>query len=117
MTESKTDNKREAPISYRPPAALREEFFARVERSGLSTNAFLTQAVFGQPAPRQKRAVAIDGAVLARLLGEAASIRDALHEITLSGGDTPANALRLEAAMDDLAVIRAALIKAYGRKP
>jgi len=44
MTD-KNRKKREAPISYRPPAALREEFFARVEKSGLSASGFITKSI------------------------------------------------------------------------
>ncbi len=36
---NKTKQKRPAPISYRPPADLAEEFQRRVEASGLSVNA------------------------------------------------------------------------------
>ena len=108
--KTKTENKRAAPISYRPPAALRAAFHERVESSGLSANAFITKAVFeGRLRPEQ--------ALLARLLAEAASIRDALHDIALTGADTPANALHLEMALRDLTEIRAALVKAYGRRP
>jgi len=54
-----TKKNREAPISYRPPETLREEFRARVEKSGLSVNAFITQAVFASPPPRQSRRPAV----------------------------------------------------------
>ena len=43
MTE-KTDKKRDAPISYRPPADLADEFRRRVEASGLPVNAYITRA-------------------------------------------------------------------------
>ena len=55
-----TNRKREAPISYRPPKGLREEFHARVEKSGLSTSAFITKAVFATDPPRQSRRPAKD---------------------------------------------------------
>ncbi len=53
--------------------------------------------------------------LLARLLAQAAKIRDELHEISLAGSDN--SALLIEAAFDELTEIRAALIKASGRKP
>ena len=59
----KTGKKREAPISYRPPAALREEFHSRVEKSGLSASAFITKSVFGNDAPRQSRRPATGGEI------------------------------------------------------
>ena len=115
MTE-KTKKGREAPISYRPPAELREAFRARVEKSGLSTNAFITKAVFGGDAPRQSRRPAIEEKLLARLLAEAAAIRGQLHEITLTGAQDR-DTILLEMAASDLAEIRAALLLAMGRKP
>ena len=108
--------KRESPISYRPPAALREEFFARVAHSGMSTNAFLTQAVFENAPGRSSRRPPIEKELLARLLSQAGHIRAALHEVALTGGDAPANAMLIEAALDDLTEIRAALVKTLGRQ-
>lgn len=113
----KESKKREAPISYRPPAGLREEFYERVARSGLTTNAYLTKAVFDVAPGRQSRRASIEKELLARLLSEAGHIRDALHEVALSGGDSPASTMLIEAAMNDLTEIRAALIKAIGRQP
>ncbi|PQO22447.1 hypothetical protein C2I36_12955 [Rhodobacteraceae bacterium WD3A24] len=101
--------KRAAPISYRPPKDREDEFRARVAASGLSVNAFLTESVFGRTRHRPGELKA-----LARLLGRAAHIRDNLHEISMSaGGD---DALVIEAAMDELAEIRAALLDLMGRK-
>lgn len=114
MTDRK-NKKREAPISYRPPKGLREEFRLRVEKSGLSTGAFITKAVFATDPPRQSRRPGVEAELLARLLAQAAKIRDELHEISLTGIDD--NAPVIEAAFDELTEIRAALIKASGRKP
>jgi hypothetical protein len=112
----KERKKREAPISYRPPSELREEFFARVQKSGLSTSAFLTKAVFGQGPTRQSRRPAIEQQLLARLLVQAAVLRDRLHDIEAAqeGGD---NALLIAQAVEELTVIRAALLKAMQRAP
>ena len=102
---------REAPISYRPPKDRTEEFRALVAESGLSVNAFITDRVFGHT----RRRLA-DPQMLARLLGNAARIRDQLHEISLQVAHG-ANALAIEAALEELTVIRSALIKLMGRKP
>jgi hypothetical protein len=112
----KNRTKREAPISYRPPAELREAFAARVEKSGLSTSAFITHAVFSQEAPRQSRRPPVEQKMLAQLLAQAAQIRDQLHEISLTGADDR-NTVLIETAVADLAELRAALFKAMGRKP
>lgn len=115
MTEKKKET-RPAPISYRPPAHLRDEFQARVEKSGLSVSAFLTKCVFGKLSPRQTRRPPLEKKLIAKLLGEAARIRDALHEISLRG-DCLENALLVEQAVEELTAIRTLLMKAMGRKP
>lgn len=110
----KKHKKREAPISYRPPKALRDEFHARVKSSGLSTGAFLTQAWSSQDPPRQSRRPAIEEKLLAKLLAEAAAIRSELHEIaSTKGAVTPS----IKEAAQALTEIRAALLKAMGRNP
>lgn len=104
----KTAHRRDAPISYRPPKALREEFYRRLEESGLSMNAFITKGVLGNKSPRAQN----ERLLLARLLQEAASIADRLHDMR-PGEDEAA----LKAALDDLAHIRAALLVLMGRRP
>ena len=109
----KTGKKRDAPIPYRPPAALRDEFHSRVEKSGLSTSAFLTKSVFGNDAPRQSRRPAIEQKLLAQLLAQAAQIREELKRV--SGPDS--NPQAIEAATEELRLIRVALFKEMGRQP
>ncbi len=111
MTEKK---KRDAPISYRPPEALREEFRSRVEKSGLSANAFITQAIFESAVPRQARRAPIEQQQIARLLSETARLHDCLRELSQSDVTDPA---LLEGAVRDLQDIRAALLSALGRRP
>lgn len=111
MTEKK---KRDAPISYRPPEALREEFRTRVEKSGLSVSAFITQAIFESDAPRQVRRAPIEQQQVARLLSEAARLHDCLRELGHTDGTDPA---LLEEAVRDLHEIRTALLSALGRRP
>ena len=109
MTEK---NKREAPISYRPPHELREQFRARVEDSGLSVNAFITAAVFGDDAPKPARRTSASRADVARLLAETALLNERLKGFA---GDT--DPALLEDAVRDLREIRAACLKALGRSP
>lgn len=111
MTEKET---RAAPISYRPPAELREAFRARVEASGLSVNAFITQAIFDQDAPRQRRRASVKQQAIARLLAEIARLRDRLGAV---GVEADLDAALLEEAVRDLREIRAACLAALGRKP
>ena len=116
MTD-KDRKKRVAPISYRPPVELREEFQARVEKSGLSTSAFITKAIFNQVAPRQVRRPPIEKKLLAKLLAEAARIRADLHEISMCGGDDTETAHLIEQAVETLIDIRTAIMQVAGRKP
>lgn len=116
MTE-KTDKKRESPISYRPPALLRDEFFRRVEASGLSANSYITKALFGAAAPRATRTPRVEKAMLATLLARSAAIRDALDDAAHRTPDDAAASEAIQAACDELTVIRVALMKMMERVP
>ena len=114
MTE-KTDKKRDAPISYRPPADLADEFRRRVESSGLPVNAYITRAIFNAAIPRATRHPAAEKQMLAHLLGRSAAIRDALDNASRVAGAETADAMK--AACEELTVIRAALMKMMEREP
>jgi len=110
MPDKRVHKRRPAPISYRPPKGLAAEFHARVGASGLSANAFITEAVFGRNRHRPDELQALAG-----LLARTAEISDRLHDIELAGaGDST---LPIEGAQRDLADIRAALIALMGRAP
>ena len=114
MTGPKNNKKRSAPISYRPPEGLRGELYARHLKSGLSMNAFITEAIFGRPMPRQTRRPPVEEVELVKLLALAASIRDELTSLQ----NTPQDHLeaeRLLSALDDLTVLRSAIFSALGR--
>lgn len=101
--------KRIAPTSYRPPAQLQEEFTARVERSGLSKNAFITKSIFNdQTALGTRHAVAQEKDIV-RLLTKCASLKTTLDKIEDRSVVT--------AAYADLYELRAACFKLLGRKP
>ena len=112
---AENDNKREAPISYRPPKELRAEFERRVNASGLSTSAFITKSVFGAEPPRQSRRPSIEHQAVAQILGELARVRDQLHTVAIASG--PGSEVLLEEAVRSLTEIRSACFKALGRKP
>src|SRR5215469_9751470 len=116
MTDE-TKQKRPAPISYRPPADLVEEFRRRVETSGLSVNAYITTALFNLPVPRGARRPAVEKAMLGKLLGRSGAIRDALDHATRIAGDDVRLLAAIEAAHDELTVIRAAVLKMMEREP
>ena len=98
---------RSPPVSWRPPKGREAEFAQAVAASGLSTNAFITQAVFRS---RNK----IERAMLAKLLGQAQRISDELHEAQLAGGGE--NSLLLEEAGRALEEIRAGIMNLMERR-
>ena len=107
--------KRGAPISYRPPAGMAAEFRMRVLNSGLSVNAFITQAVFGQKAPPTRRSATLDQKMVAQLLSQSARIADKLEEADMFG---PAGQqAAVEECRQELIEIRSCLMAALGRSP
>lgn len=107
--------KRQAPISYRPPERLREEFHARAQKSGLSINAFITRAVFGASAPRARRKPALDQQMAAQLLSQAARIADLLGQAPPESHNAHASLVR--EARAELTEIRSALLALLGSEP
>jgi hypothetical protein len=108
--------KRPAPISYRPPKALCDEFMTRAQNSGLSTSAFITASVFGKVPPRSVRTVPLEKQAGAALLAQAASINDRLRKIIEGVDDLPSLTL-LEQCQAELSGIRSCLLAALGRRP
>jgi hypothetical protein len=113
---SERDDKREAPISYRPPRELRAEFEQRVLASGLSTSAFITKAWSGADPPRRSRRPTVDHEAVARILAGLAQVRDALLGVA-NASETGPNRVAIEQATRSLIEMRAACFQALGRKP
>jgi len=111
------DNKRKAPISYRPPEELRAEFERRVNASGLSTSAFITKAWSGSEPPRQSRRPTIDHRAVAKLLAALAGVSDQLRAAVSASGQGGESETRFKEAVSSLTEMRAACFKALGRKP
>ena len=89
----------------------------RVQRSGKSVNAFITAAIFSGDAPRAQRTSPVEREMLAKLLFQAAQIRDELRVIAESESGREWAHERYSAACQDLSEIRAALLKFMGRAP
>lgn len=104
--------KRKNPVSWRPPASRQAEFDAMVSSSGLSANAFLTEAVFGKnryrPAELQK---------LARILALEQAQSDALRKFNEAAPRDPEIKSRLDEYNLRKIEIRSALFELMGRKP
>ena len=115
--EKQTDKRRKAPISYRLPKGKEDEFAVRVERSGLSQNGYISRCIFGSADARASRRPKIEQQLIAQLLSQAARLHDDLSQISHLAGENPSIAGRLDQANSELAAIRAACFKAFGKKP
>src|ERR1700676_2592497 len=109
---SELSSKRKAPISYRPPEELREEFERRVEASGLPNSAFITKPVFGADPPRQSRRPSIEQQAVAQILAALACVRDQLQAVATTMGQGGASGVMFEEAVRALTEIRAACFQA-----
>lgn len=103
---------RTPPISWRPPSARRAEFDALVAESGLSQNAFLTEAVFARGRHRKSEML-----TLARILGQAQTQSDLLRGFESAARMDPEIRTLLAEIFDQQAEIRTALFLLMGRKP
>jgi len=93
MPDKRSQTRRPAPISYRPPKGRTAELRALVAASGLSTNAFITACVFGRTRHRST------AEPLSESIDRTAQIADLLHELSIAGA---ANAKAIQAAQDEL---------------
>lgn len=109
-------SKREAPISWRPPAEERDAFFSRVRASGLTTNEYITRCVIQGKPPRQQRGHGEVRKDLAKILAECSAIRDGLQRLEKHAENDPDIALALQGAVQHLEVIATAIMQATGRK-
>ena len=107
-----SDRKRRAPVAWRPPIDRWDEFDARVSASGLSRNAFITEAVFGRSRHRPAELLK-----LAELLAQCAVIADELRKYDPAGSESSAIKAQLSDARDRLTEIRAAILREGGRQP
>lgn len=114
--ETPDKKKRPPPYSYRPPARLREEFERRVEESGLSMSAFITKHCLGEVLPSQHRSQPEKKKELARLLREAARIKESLDELKARHPAPDSLTETVEQAKSELVLIRTLIMQALGRK-
>lgn len=117
-TEDETP-RREAPVSYRPPKNLAAEFRRQVESSGLTANAYITRALFGEGAinGRRARRASLDQQAIARLLGEVAALKDLVRALEARARQDGIDAGKLDEAVSYLGEVRALCFKSLGRTP
>lgn len=97
------------PVSYKPPKHLRAEFNRMVSDSGLSRNAYITEAIFGGTRHRPA-----EQKFLGRILGMCGLISDQLREPSFSSNEQVISLL--EQSRDELIKIRSLLMQALGRR-
>tara|TARA_R110002049_G_scaffold285233_1_gene466036 strand:- start:7397 stop:7744 length:348 start_codon:yes stop_codon:yes gene_type:complete len=108
--------KRTAPISYRPPKGMEADFAHRVERSGLSTNAYITSLWSSAEIPRKVRTAPVEKAILARILGEMAAVADALKTHRTQAAIDGNKHELLEDCKERLTDIRTQVFRTMGRR-
>jgi hypothetical protein len=86
------------------------------ERAGLATGSYARQVLLGAPAPRQVRRPPIERQELARLLGELGHIGGNLNQLAhTANAGFPIARLEIEKALEELQVVRLAILAALGR--
>lgn len=109
----RSKDKRQPPLSYRPPAGRRGELRDRIIDSGLSANAFITAAIFGTAAPSARRAARLEEKLAAHILARLGHLNG---QISAAPEDEGSAALLLQCRAE-LAEIRACLMQLLGRSP
>ena len=117
------EKQREHPITWRPPEKLRNEFYRLAKASGLSTNAFITKAVFytyhppGQDGKAPNTKPRIDPKDAARLLEHIGKIGSNINQIAKHANAGKYMVNSVEAACTDIIEMRAAVLEFLGKKP
>ena len=101
--------KRKSSRSYRPPKDLEAELDRRVSLSGLTFNAFITEAWHGRSRHRPD-----ENLKLARLLSQSAAIADRQRDHRFA--ETEETRLLQKAILAELILIRNAIMARLGRR-
>lgn len=109
MTEQ-TKPKRKSSLSYRVPKALEAELERRLALSGLTVNAFLTEAWYGRSRIRPD-----ENLKLAQLLAEEQRQSDLLRSLDIDALELPQIHALLETIAEEKMLIRTALLRLMGR--
>ncbi len=107
MTQDK--RQRSKTRTYRPPKGQEEKLDAIVRESGLSFNAFVTEAIFNRTRHRPSEL-----RFLARILAECASVADRLRGLETMSDDEIIQTLKC--VLEELRMIRTLLMQPMGRR-
>ena len=88
------------------------------ERAGLMTGSYVRQVLFSAPMPRQVRRPPVERRELVRLLGELGHVGGNINQLAhLANAGRPADHFALLNALNGLAKVRDAILRALGREP
>lgn len=95
------------------------EIVAQADRAQLTPASYARSVLLSAPAPRARRRPSIEAETLGRLLGDLGKVGSNLNQIAhhLNAGRAEVSPAALDAALSDVADIRAAIMAAMGRKP
>jgi hypothetical protein len=118
MTSGTEKRVRDRILTVRLSAEERAAIDEAADRAGLVVGSYARQAMLGAPAPRQVRRPPVERRELARLLAELGHIGGNLNQLAKAvNTGVVAYGGEIEAALDGLQEVRAAILAALGRAP
>ncbi|MGZ3218572.1 plasmid mobilization protein [Paracoccus sp. T5] len=95
------------------------EIVAQADRAQLTPASYARSVLLSAPAPRARRRPSIEAEAMGRLLGELGKVGSNLNQIAhhMNAGRNEVSPAAMEAALSEVADIRAAILEAMGRKP
>jgi hypothetical protein len=118
MTSGTEKRIRDRILTVRLSAEERAALDEAADRAGLVVGSYARQAMLGAPAPRQVRRPPVERRELARLLGEIGRVGGNLNQIARAmNTGVLVYENEIGAALQELAVVRGAILKALGHEP
>jgi hypothetical protein len=110
---------RKRMLGVRVTDAEMAEIEAQATRAGLTPSSYARSVLLSAPAPRARRRPSIEAEAMGRLLGELGKVGSNLNQIAhhMNAGRNEVSPAAMEAALSEVADIRAAILEAMGRKP
>lgn len=107
--------KRQPPFSLWLSPEEKAEIKNRAEKAGLSMGGYCKTVLFNTPAPRRSRVPSPDKLALSQLLGQIGAVGNNVNQIARTLHTASAvDIVALDYALNDIAEIRAAIMKALG---
>ena len=118
MSHGSENRARTAHLTIRLTPDERASIDQDAERAGLTAGSFVRQVLLGAPAPRQVRRPPVERRELVRLLGALGHVGGNLHQLAhMANSLFPIDRPALLEALNGLAAVRDAILRALGRAP